>query len=333
MNVASRLSCPKISSCFRVYSLLAPSRATSLLLAVSGFFLISCKSRTSNEDKVSDPNMFKVRTEQFFPKLPKVEKPVGFLTSAPEKADKEKCVHEMPEPKKEFENIMAKTTGKYKLVRSDYVPFCLNFRNESEGFPEHLQGIWWMNGNPLPEVLITFANSEWNNAEKWLGIKPNNALNWTWYAGTNIGQGKTDATVVINYDIEKLDEVQKMKSIQPDKNGVMKDVPAVLYDYTIFDADQNPAEAKKKTLSAAVPVDNDPLTVGNDALIRRTNYLQFLPKLLANRLVGDYTLTRIVDGNGRVLKNNYEAYLKFMADPKKPKYYSAILMEDFFPKK
>ncbi len=53
--------------------------------------------------------------------------------------------------------------------------------SDADGLPERLQGIFWMDGNPLPDELISFANSNWNEEEKTLAIKVYSNDVWSWH--------------------------------------------------------------------------------------------------------------------------------------------------------
>jgi hypothetical protein len=296
---------------------LSRSRYACVVLLVT---LPSCVNRRSQQAPVSSS------TGWFGPdRSPK--RPGGFLTVAPETFQPEKCVYEQFEANSDLGKIAALAGDKYEILRSDLAPFCLKFNNSTPGFPPNLQGIWWMNGNPIPEMLATFANAEWNDELKIAYLKPNEPLSWSWVAnkvlGKNfIGGKKTDSTIEVNYDIRDLSRPQIMKSIEKTREGKIRQTPDYLYKYTIIDPIEDPKDASKRFISGAKPASNDPTTPGSDVLVRRTQFLGFL--------TGDYTLTRIVDGDGNIMKKNYEVYLKFLEENKF--YYTGVQTGELFPK-
>jgi hypothetical protein len=285
-----------------------------------GFFLPQCASRKTQQSSESK-GIFNRN------KIPLPERPQNFLTAAPETFDKSKCQFEEPEEGSPLGKVAEVAGKKYKIVRSDYAPFCLPLFNKNNGFPDHLQGIWWMNGNPIPEILLTFANTKWDNEKKISYLKPNDPFSWTWVANgvlgkTFLGTGKTNSTIEISFDKDNLDEIQKMISGDTLENGDFKINSDFLWKYTLIDPQANPNEAKKMYISGAKKVFDDPTTIGSDALIRRTKWL--------GAVTGDYTLTRIVNGDGKILKDNYSVYLSFLEEKKH--YYSGVLVDDLFPK-
>lgn len=61
----------------------------------------------------------------------------------------------------------------------------------SKGLPERLQGLWWMDGNPLPDEIVSFANSEWNARERKTSIAVFDEDIWSWH-GSEQGRALYD---------------------------------------------------------------------------------------------------------------------------------------------
>jgi hypothetical protein len=47
-------------------------------------------------------------------------------------------------------------------IRSEQVDQEMIIAGESSGIPEVLQGLWWMDGNPLPDEVISLGGSTWD---------------------------------------------------------------------------------------------------------------------------------------------------------------------------
>lgn len=67
------------------------------------------------------------------------------------------------------------------VVPSDELDQYMLPGSAADGLPEVLQGLFWMDGNPNPDELISFANSDWNEAEKTASIKVYDADIWSWH--------------------------------------------------------------------------------------------------------------------------------------------------------
>lgn len=53
--------------------------------------------------------------------------------------------------------------GKYELISvpHDEVDSHLTIGTDATGTPKNLQGLWWMNGNPLADEVVSFAGAQW----------------------------------------------------------------------------------------------------------------------------------------------------------------------------
>ena len=246
--------------------------------------------------------------------------------------------------KSEFANSKAlrlkqaypKIPSAVEIVTSDIAPFCLQYGNTQPGFPEELKGVWWMNGNFVPETLATFSDAKWDQKEKALTFNPGGPGNWAWYAspvmtesgkvldetaGTGVLNGNFNSTLKIFYDsttaVNRMDLWKK----------AWLPVPADLARFTLVNplVSEDPAGNKKLLVSElsqavydnmlGVPVvENDPATVGPDMYLRRSEFLRvpFVGKYIVK---GDYRLTRIIGPNGEPTIN-FPLYLEFLKQTK-----------------
>ena len=58
----------------------------------------------------------------------------------------------------------------------EYVPIA----DARTGLPESLQGIFWMDGNPLPDKVVSFAASTWDAENRRTSIKVYGEGIWSW---------------------------------------------------------------------------------------------------------------------------------------------------------
>jgi len=73
---------------------------------------------------------------------------------------------------------------RYRLVELDSVDAdqALLRADDSTGTPPFLQGLWWMDGNPLPDKVISFARSPWDAATRTTHIDVYDEGIWSWHA-------------------------------------------------------------------------------------------------------------------------------------------------------
>jgi len=68
----------------------------------------------------------------------------------------------------------------------DDAPRLLNEASKVEGVwdkvPKKLRGVYWMRGNPLPEVLAVIQYGKWFDEQRIL-LLPNTPWTWAWYGG------------------------------------------------------------------------------------------------------------------------------------------------------
>ncbi|MGK3983587.1 hypothetical protein WME99_11165 [Sorangium sp. So ce136] len=72
----------------------------------------------------------------------------------------------------------------YELVevRSDQVDREMLLASESSGIPEALQGLFWMDGNPLPDEVISLGRSTWHRETSTTRIHVYDERIWSWHA-------------------------------------------------------------------------------------------------------------------------------------------------------
>lgn len=51
----------------------------------------------------------------------------------------------------------------------------------SNGIPEALQGLWWMDGNPLADEVVSFGASTWDPASRTTRIQVYGERVWSWH--------------------------------------------------------------------------------------------------------------------------------------------------------
>jgi hypothetical protein len=83
-----------------------------------------------------------------------------------------------------------------KSVPHDVAHLEMTLGSDETNTPEALQGIWWMNGNPLADELVSFASVKWEDIEEdgevvgYRGSLPvYDAKVWSWHdsdAGSNL---------------------------------------------------------------------------------------------------------------------------------------------------
>ncbi len=64
---------------------------------------------------------------------------------------------------------------------SDQVERLMRLPTRESGIPEVLQGLWWMDGNPLPDKVISFGGSDWDAARRQTRIRVFGEGVWTWH--------------------------------------------------------------------------------------------------------------------------------------------------------
>ena len=71
----------------------------------------------------------------------------------------------------------------YTLIEilSDQVDEEMLIASESSGIPDALEGLWWMDGNPLPDEVISFGASRWNSDERATRIVVYGERIWSWH--------------------------------------------------------------------------------------------------------------------------------------------------------
>jgi hypothetical protein len=220
----------------------------------------------------------------------------------------------------EFTRLRKEKDYDLVFVKTDTAPFCMETRNANrQGFPEELDGVWWMNGNPVGETIVTFANSDWDNNSKQLTLYPGGRYTWGYYASTAVIDGDVKRKVrpelsglqtfhsnrnsKVVFDLKKgTGEAVKMKLLL----GGWFAVPRFLADFSLLNAEGIEGAGAKGFKQLGVETFEDPNTIGDDTYYRRSSFLSGFKK-------GDYKLTRILDGNGKILTENYKAYLDAMA--------------------
>lgn len=73
---------------------------------------------------------------------------------------------------------------RYELIEvsSDTINREMRIAGPMSGIPEVLQGLWWMDGNPLPDEVISLGRSIWNQDTRSTGIEVYGERIWSWHA-------------------------------------------------------------------------------------------------------------------------------------------------------
>ena len=164
-------------------------------------------------------------------------------------------------------------------VSSDLVPTLMVPGSDADGLPERLQGIFWMDGNPNPDELISFANSNWNEEDKTLAIKVYGPDVWSWHNDI-AGRGLYELLLAteLTYEFKFSDDLTLM------------DITPVI---NIAGHRLSPPEFLVKFGSRYI---NDKLWLRDSAFLGRD--------------VGSYNLRRVIDQNGVRDEKVWADYMK-----------------------
>ncbi len=224
----------------------------------------------------------------------------------------------------------AEYLDRFDFLTSDVAPYCMNRMNTAAGFPEQLQGVWWMNGNPAAETLVAFGKTGWDNEKKEITVYPQVPGTWAWYASSATRDEDDSARFkktteelagMKNYE-SWYNQFLKFKfdpSNPPDewriKNYTWEDpdrrwgpssiaFPTFVYDISFLTPKKAAGERNPESNSYGVPTIEDPNTPSIDTLLQRT-------KIAGGLVHAEYKFTRILDGKGKPTAN-YQIYLDAM---------------------
>ncbi len=159
---------------------------------------------------------------------------------------------------------------------------------DATGTPENLQGLWWMNGNPLADEVVSFAGVKWEEVlEDGEVVGYTGALPvydegvWSWHGSL---AGLSLYNLVLSTKLVYVAEFNKdfsygvvTPTFQPLKNGpTIKLDPSKFVTFTMKQVDEN--EYARDSIILTLP--------------------------------STYRFRRIVDGNGTVLQANYAEFLQ-----------------------
>jgi hypothetical protein len=169
---------------------------------------------------------------------------------------------------------------RYHLVpfRSDGIDQQMAIANGSNGVPAALNGLWWMDGNPLPDKVVSFANAKWNEDERLATIEVYSDRVWSWHGDA---KGLALYTFVRKFELVyelSFDETRKFAVIVPviRIGAVRVRVPESIVKFTAREI--------------------------QDGLWLRESYWK-------GELVHTYSFRRIVDGNGN-REATFDDYVK-----------------------
>lgn len=100
-------------------------------------------------------------------------------------------------------SMLMSKAGDYELIEvpSDEVDREMLVAGGSSGFPGLLQGLWWMDGNPLPDELLSLGGSTWNPETRTTRIQVYGERVWSWH-GNLLGRGLYALTYLSRLDYE-----------------------------------------------------------------------------------------------------------------------------------
>ena len=77
-----------------------------------------------------------------------------------------------------------KPRSRYRLrsFASEQVDRAAKIGRPEGGTPALLSGLWWMDGNPLPDEVLSFADAPWDGARRQTRIVVYDQGVWTWHA-------------------------------------------------------------------------------------------------------------------------------------------------------
>ncbi len=110
-----------------------------------------------------------------------------------------------------------KALDTHYIIAKEDIDGCLGHKNNAPGFPDSLQGVWWMNGNPLPDDVLSFANAKFSAEQERMLIAVGGARNWTFHPSSfgNILANAVDGLKIV-YDVDLSEDLAK---IEPTFNG------------------------------------------------------------------------------------------------------------------
>jgi hypothetical protein len=208
----------------------------------------------------------------------------------------------------EKKKVFEKQLTDFNFTTSDKAPFCLKTKNISQGFPSELNGVWWVNGNPTAENLITFANANWENNSKILSLKPTSTGNWGFYASATIQDSSNKITEELagmkhysNIFEQRLSfkYTPKTSQLEFPAKILLPGIVSALEDASGLKNDNQKGD--EELTSITLPEDE---TLDSNSLNRRAN-------IFNGFLKGDFKLTKIINENGEPLPA-YQQYLDTM---------------------
>ncbi len=160
----------------------------------------------------------------------------------------------------------------YRLVEvpSNQADQYMPVANDRTGLPASLQGLFWMDGNPLPDKLVSFGSSTWDAASRTTRIKVYDEGIWSWHGDA---QGRAlyafVRAVELIYEL-KFDEALTLAEITPILRiaGKTVRVPSAIVRFTA--------------------------RVVGDGVFLRESYL-------LGKLINTYTFRRVVTADGQRL--------------------------------
>ena len=154
-------------------------------------------------------------------------------------------------------------------------------RPTSEGFPQVLKGIFFMDGNPLPDDCLTLQNLEWNAKTSCLTVPVAAPLQWTFHRSILGWLLLFGAWLTrFRYDIQFEDDSLIQAQIIPIFLGIS--VPKWIVSATMC---------------------QDESTDKGDIWQRKNVWLGGVPH------IGEYVMRRVVDADGQQTEN-FQAMLK-----------------------
>jgi len=158
-------ACWKVGCCINVVLLIG--------LVVLGGYSLTCAHNTMAQDSITLPLVKDYQGGQFFK--------LGNMSTIP--AEKWATLSS-----ELMDTWVTKDGFTFGYASADDAPKLLYRGSKVDGVfekvPEKLQGVYWMRGNPLPEVLAVVQYGQWFEEEQIL-LLPNAPWTWAWWGGSS----------------------------------------------------------------------------------------------------------------------------------------------------
>lgn len=132
-------------------------------------------------------------------------------------------------------SVVAENGYRLEKVRSDQIDKEMKIANTDNDVFDSLKGLWWMDGNPLPDKIVSLAGSNFNPQTRTLLIKVYDQDIWSWH-GNNAGRLSYNFAnrVKLEYQIQ-FNESLTFGAVTPFMTigGVRRTIPENVVKFTV----------------------------------------------------------------------------------------------------